>query len=99
MIGCMSEGLVFDSYRFVKDLVIAGLDESVAATLAEKQLELLDRNLATRADLAAIHERIVELEANLRTALADTRASLVRWTVSSVAAAAAVVSALVAAFS
>ena len=45
MVVRMSERLVFDTHRFVRDLVSAGMAESIAETLAEKQVELLSVRL------------------------------------------------------
>ena len=52
MVVRMSERLVFDTHRFVQDLVSAGMAEPIAETLAEKQVELLSGNLATKVELA-----------------------------------------------
>ena len=54
MLSGMSERLVFDTHRFVRDLVSAGMAESIAETLAEKQVELLSGNLATKVELAQV---------------------------------------------
>ena len=83
MLERMSERLVFDTHRFVRDMVAVGMAEPIAERLAEKQLEMLRGDLATqvelaqveanlRIELAAINERITQVEANLKTELAAT---------------------------
>ncbi len=83
MLGHMSERLVFDTHRFVRDMVAVGMAEPIAERLAEKQVEMLSGDLATRMglaqveanlriELAAINERITQVEANLKTELATT---------------------------
>ena len=64
--------------------------DPVAETLAEKQLEMLSGDLATRVELA-------QVEANLTTELATTRTSLVKWMVTVVTAYTAAIAAPVSA--
>lgn len=84
MLGSMSERVMFDTHRFVQDLVAAGMAEAIAETLAEKQVELLTSEWATRvgvaqgkatlkAALAATNERIAQGKANLRSEVAETQ--------------------------
>jgi hypothetical protein len=62
----MSERTInFDTHRFVKRLVESGLAEKTAEVLADKQSRLLTENLVTKTDL--------------KTALANTEAKLMRW--------------------
>ena len=83
ILGSMGERMLFDTHRFVRDLVAAGMAEAIAETLAEKQVELLTSELATRvgvaqveanlkAELATTNERIAQVEANLKAELATT---------------------------
>ena len=44
----MDDGIVFDTYRFIKRLVETGMDERTAEVLAEEQVSLLKSNLATK---------------------------------------------------
>ena len=59
MLERMSERLVFDTHRFVRDMVAVGMAEPIAERLAEKQVEMLRGDLATQVELA-------QVEANLR---------------------------------
>ncbi len=47
----MAEKIEFDTHRFVKNLTACGFTEKQAEVLADEQARLLDRNLATKADL------------------------------------------------
>lgn len=47
----MTEKIEFDTHRFVKNLTACGFTEKQAEVLADEQARLLDRNLATKADL------------------------------------------------
>ena len=50
----MSEAIAFDTHRFVKHLTENGFTEQQAEVLADEQVHLLNSNLATQADVAAI---------------------------------------------
>ena len=50
----MTEAIAFDTHRFVKRLTESGFTEKQAETLAEEHAALLNANLATKADLAAV---------------------------------------------
>ncbi|MCE2484447.1 MAG: hypothetical protein J4F42_02950 [Desulfurellaceae bacterium] len=95
----MSERLVFDTHRFVRDLVSAGMAESIAETLAEKQVELLSGNLATKGELAQVEANLkaelTQVEANLRTELATTTTSLIKRMVTIMTACTAAMTVLV----
>ena len=54
----MSEAIAFDTHRFVKHLTENGFTEQQAEVLADEQVHLLNTNLATQADVAAIHQDI-----------------------------------------
>ena len=54
----MSEAIAFDTHRFVKRLTENGFTEQQAEVLADEQVHLLNSNLATQADVAAIHQDI-----------------------------------------
>ena len=54
----MSEAIAFDTHRFVKHLTENGFTEQQAEVLADEQVHLLNTNLATQADIAAIHQAI-----------------------------------------
>ena len=57
----MAEAIAFDTHRFVKRLTDCGFTEKQAETLAEEHVALLNANLATKADIAAIKADIEAL--------------------------------------
>ena len=57
----MSEAIAFDTHRFVKRLTESGFTEQQAETLAEEHVALLNSNLATKADIAAVTADIESL--------------------------------------
>jgi len=67
----MSEAIAFDTHRFVKRLTGSGFTEQQAETLADEQITLLNANLATKADIAAIQADIARVEAGIPTVKAD----------------------------
>ena len=50
----MNDAIAFDIHRFVKRLTESGFTEKQAETLAAEHVVLLNANLATKADLAAV---------------------------------------------
>ena len=50
----MKDAIAFDTHRFVKRLSESGFTEKQAETLAAEHVALLDADLATKADLAAV---------------------------------------------
>ena len=74
----MSEAIAFDTHRFVKRLTESGFTERQAETLAEEHVALLNANLATKADIAAIHADIVRVEAGVETLRQATKADIAR---------------------
>ena len=63
----MSEAIAFDTHRFVKHLTENGFTEQQAEVLADEQVHLLNANLATQADIAAIHQDIDALRQETKT--------------------------------
>lgn len=57
----MSEAIAFDTHRFIKHLTKNGFTEQQAEALANEQVTLLNSNLATKAEIAAIHGEIEAL--------------------------------------
>ena len=72
----MSEAIAFDSHRFVKRLTESGFTERQAETLADEHVTLLNANLATKADIAAIHADIVKVEAGVEALRQATKADI-----------------------
>ena len=86
----MSEAIAFDTHRFVKNLTASGFTEAQAEALADEQVHLLNSNLATRSDIAAVKSglevKIEQVRASVETAKAElqrdtekVRADLARW--------------------
>ena len=69
----MSEAIAFDTHRFVKHLTENGFTEQQAEVLADEQVHLLNSNLATQADIAAIHQDIDALRQGTQANLAEVR--------------------------
>ncbi len=61
----MSEAIAFDTHRFVKRLTENGFTERQVETLADEQVSLLNANLATKADIAAVKVDIAVVKADL----------------------------------
>ena len=57
----MSEAIAFDTHRFIKHLTKNGFTEQQAEALANEQVNLLNSNLATKTEIAAIHREIEAL--------------------------------------
>ena len=89
----MSEAIAFDTHRFVKRLTECGFTERQAETLAEEHVDLLNGNLATKADIALVQADITrvqadialvqadiaKVEAALKTDIATVKADLLKW--------------------
>jgi len=68
----MSAAIAFDSHRFVKSLTASGFTEAQAEALAHEQIHLLEANLTTKSDLAAV-------KSALEVRIEKVRADLARW--------------------
>ena len=88
----MSEAIAFDTHRFVKHLTENGFTEQQAEVLADEQVHLLNSNLATQADVAAIQRDIdalrQETKADIevlrqetKASLAEVKSDLIKWLV------------------
>ena len=72
----MTEAIAFDTHRFVKRLTESGFTERQAETLAEEHVALLNANLATKADVAALQTDTAQVEATLKADIAQVEAAL-----------------------
>ena len=74
----MSEAIAFDTHRYVKRLTESGFTEKQAETLAEEQVALLNANLATKADLAALKADLIKWMFGGMVAMTGIFAAIVR---------------------
>ena len=74
----MTEAIAFDTHRFVKRLTGCGFTETQAETLADEHVALLNANLATKADIAAVQADTARLEVNLAKVEANLKADLAK---------------------
>ena len=65
----MLAAIAFDTHRFVKRLTECGFTEKQAETLAEEHIALLNANLATKADIAAVKAAIDALRQETKAAI------------------------------
>ena len=72
----MSEAIAFDTHRFVKRLTENGFTEQQAEVLADEQVQLLNTNLATQADIAAIQRDITEVRQEIEVLRQETKTSI-----------------------
>ena len=72
----MSEAIAFDTHRFVKRLIENGFTEQQAEILAAEQVQLLNTNLATQADVAAIQRDIATVRQEIEVLRQETKANL-----------------------
>lgn len=84
----MTEALPFDTHRFVKTLMEGGFSEGQAEALATAQAAVLEKNLATRRDIA-------ELRLEMRVAIHGIKADLSKWMIGAMIAQSALIVGLV----
>ena len=77
----MSESaLIFDTHEDIQELVKSGMPEPQAETVVRQRVRLLERNLATKADIAATNANIEtlrqETKANIETLRQETKADI-----------------------
>ena len=72
----MNEAIVFDTHRFVRNLTASDFTERQAEALADEQVQLLDANLATKADLAAVKADLAAVKADLDVRITNVQAAL-----------------------
>ena len=72
----MSEAIAFDTHRFVKRLIENGFTEQQAEVLAAEQVQLLNTNLATQADVAAIQRDIAAIHQDIDALRQETKTSI-----------------------
>ena len=66
---------IFDTHEDIQELVKSGMPEPQAETVVRQRVRLLERNLATKADIAATNANIetlrLETNANIETLRRD----------------------------
>ena len=72
----MNDAIVFDTHRFVRNLTESGFTERQAEALANEQVELLNSNLATKADMAAVQADIAAVKSDLEVRIERVQSDL-----------------------
>jgi hypothetical protein len=80
--------VIFDSHRFIKRLVGAGMPEQQAEILADEHARLLNERLATKLDLK-------KLRAELQRDMAQLKAGILQWVAGMLVTQAAIIATLV----
>ena len=79
----MSAAIAFDTHQFVKRLTEHGFTEEQAEALADEQVNLLNSNLATKADIKALEQAtkadIEALRQGTKADIANLKADLLKW--------------------
>ena len=91
----MSDAIAFDTYKFVKHLTEKGFTEEQAEALAIEQVNLLNSNLATKADIAIIQRDIEVLRQETRANMEALKSNLLKWIFSALIAQGGLIVALV----
>ena len=91
----MGEAIAFDTLRFVKRLTEHGLTEEQAEALANRQVNQLNSNLATKTDVKAVQRDIEALQPKTRAGIAALEADLLKWTFAAMIAQGGPIAALV----
>ena len=76
----VDSALIFDTHEDIQELVNSGMPEPQAETVVRQRVRLLERNLATKADIAAINFSIEtlrqETKADIETLRQETKAAI-----------------------
>ncbi len=72
----MSDAIAFDTYKFVKHLTEKGFTEEQAEALADEQVNLLNSNLATKADIVIVQRDIETLRQGTEALRQETKANM-----------------------
>ena len=81
----MEAAVAFDTHRFVKNLTANGFTEKQAEVLVSQQVAMLNSNLATKADIQSVNERIEALRSDTAARIAELKADLQRWIITVIA--------------
>ena len=72
----MADVIVFDTHRFVRNLTAHGFTEEQAEALANEQVQLLNTNLATKADIDTLRVDLATVKADLDAKIETIKADL-----------------------
>ena len=75
----MEAAVAFDTHRFVKNLMANGFTEKQAEVLVSQQVALLNSNLATKADIESVNERIEALRSDTERLIAELRSDTEKY--------------------
>lgn len=70
--------ITFDTHKFVKRLIEAGIPEAQAEILAEEQARLIDERIATKRDIAEVKSELVLVKRIVTTVLALAAANFAK---------------------
>lgn len=70
--------ITFDTHKFVKRLIEAGMPEAQAEILAKEQARLIDERIATKRDIAEVKSELVLVKRIVTTVLALAAANFAK---------------------
>ena len=73
--------LIFDTHEDIQELVNSGMPEPQAETVVRQRVRLLERNLATKADIAATNANIETLRQETEKLIALGKNDIIKWVV------------------
>ena len=80
------DAVPFDTHRFVQNLVASGFTEKQAEALAYEQVNLLNNNLATKADIESIRAEIEALRLSTEAKIESAKFEMLRWMIGAMVA-------------
>ncbi len=90
-----SEAIQFDTHKFVKHLTENGFTEQPAEALADEQVNLLNSNLATQANIESLRQETSANIADLKAYVEESKADLLKWMFIALAAQGSLIVALI----
>ena len=73
--------LIFDTHEDIQELVNSGMPEPQAETVVRQRVRLLERNLASKADIAATNANIETLRQETEKLIALGKNDIIKWVV------------------
>ena len=71
--------LIFDTHEDIQELVSSDMPEAQAETVVRQRVRLLERNLATKADIAATNANIETLRQETEKLIALGKNDIIKW--------------------